>query len=126
MNEKAEILKGKDVAVLIPCYNEALTCGKVVDDFKEVLPLADIYVYDNNSTDDTAKIAKEHGAIVKFEKLKGKGRVVRSMFRDVNAKYFIMVDGDDTYPAQAAPKLLEPLVDGMADMCVGDRLSNGR
>ncbi|MCF0103997.1 MAG: glycosyltransferase, partial [Eggerthellaceae bacterium] len=97
----------------------------VVDDFKKQLPKADIYVYDNNSKDDTAKIAAEHGAIVKRETLQGKGRVVRSMFRDINAKYFIMVDGDDTYPAEHAQALLEPLLEGTADMCVGDRLSNG-
>ena len=97
------------IAVLIPCYNEAITIGKVVDDFKRVLPEADIYVYDNNSKDDTAKIAHEHGAIVKFEGRQGKGNVVRSMFRDIEADYYIMVDGDDTYPAEAAPELLKPL-----------------
>lgn len=97
------------VAVLIPCYNEAVTIGKVVDDFKRVLPDADIYVYDNNSKDGTADIAREHGAIVKFEGRQGKGNVVRSMFRDIDADYYLMVDGDDTYPAEAAPALLEPL-----------------
>ncbi|MCF0104627.1 MAG: glycosyltransferase, partial [Eggerthellaceae bacterium] len=124
-NETKEILEGKDVAVLIPCYNEELTIAKVIDDFKKQLPKADIYVYDNNSKDDTAKIAAEHGVIVKRETLQGKGRVVRSMFRDIDAKYFIMVDGDDTYPAEFAQDLLKPLLDGTADMCVGDRLSNG-
>ena len=113
------------VAVLIPCYNEAVTIGKVVDDFKRVLPDADIYVYDNNSKDGTADIAREHGAIVKFEGRQGKGNVVRSMFRDVDADYYLMVDGDDTYPAEAAPALLEPLRADRADMTVGDRLSNG-
>lgn len=113
------------VAVLIPCYNEAITIGKVVDDFKRVLPDADIYVYDNNSKDDTAKIAREHGAIVRFEGRQGKGNVVRSMFRDIEADYYIMVDGDDTYPAEAAPELLKPLMNDEADMTVGDRLSNG-
>lgn len=113
------------IAVLIPCYNEAITIGKVVDDFKRVLPEADIYVYDNNSKDDTAKIAHEHGAIVKFEGRQGKGNVVRSMFRDIEADYYIMVDGDDTYPAEAAPELLKPLREDRADMTVGDRLSNG-
>lgn len=113
------------VAVLIPCYNEAITIGKVVDDFKAVLPEANIYVYDNNSSDDTAKIALDHGAIVRFEPRQGKGNVVRSMFRDIDADYYIMVDGDDTYPAEAAIELLKPLEDGVADMTVGDRLSNG-
>ena len=113
------------VAVLIPCYNEAITIGKVIDDFKRVLPDADIYVYDNNSKDDTSKIAREHGAIVRFEGRQGKGNVVRSMFRDIEADYYIMVDGDDTYPAEAAPELLAPLMNDEADMTVGDRLSNG-
>lgn len=113
------------VAVLIPCYNEAVTIGKVVDDFKRVLPEADIYVYDNNSADDTAAIAADHGAIVRHEPRQGKGNVVRSMFRDIDADYYIMVDGDDTYPAEAAQDLLEPLRGGRADMTVGDRLSNG-
>lgn len=113
------------VAVLIPCYNEAITVGKVVDDFRSVLPDADIYVYDNNSTDDTAQIAKEHGAIVRHESRQGKGRVVRQMIRDIDADYYLLVDGDDTYPAEAASDLLQPLISGDADMCVGDRLSNG-
>lgn len=113
------------IAVLIPCYNEAVTIGKVVDDFKRVLPEADIYVYDNNSADDTAKIAREHGAVVKREPRQGKGNVVRQMFRDIDADYYIMVDGDDTYPAEAAPALIAPLAADEADMTVGDRLSNG-
>lgn len=113
------------VAVLIPCYNEAVTIGKVIDDFKRVLPDADIYVYDNNSKDETAAIAEEHGAIVRLEPRQGKGNVVRQMFREIDADYYIMVDGDDTYPAEAAPELLAPLVDDLADMTVGDRLSNG-
>lgn len=112
-------------AVLIPCYNEAVTIGKVVDDFKRVLPDADIYVYDNNSKDDTAAIAEDHGAIVRTEPRQGKGNVVRQMFREIDADYYIMVDGDDTYPAEAAPRLLEPLMNDTADMTVGDRLSNG-
>lgn len=114
-----------EIAVLIPCYNEAITIGKVVDDFKAALPEASIYVYDNNSTDGTAEIAKEHGAIVRHESRQGKGNVVRSMFRDVNAQYYLMVDGDDTYPAEAASDLLAPLIADEADMTVGDRLSNG-
>ena len=113
------------VAVLIPCYNEAVTIGKVIDDFKRVLPDADIYVYDNNSKDDTAAIAEDHGAIVRTEPRQGKGNVVRQMFREIDADYCIMVDGDDTYPAEAAPRLLEPLMNDTADMTVGDRLSNG-
>lgn len=113
------------VAVLIPCYNEAVTIGKVVDDFKRVLPDADIYVYDNNSKDGTADIAREHGAIVKFEGRQGKGNVVRSMFRDIDADYYLMVDGDDTYPAESARALCDPVIAGEADMTVGDRLSNG-
>ena len=113
------------VAVLIPCYYEAVTIGKVVDDFKRVLPDADIYVYDNNSKDDTAAIAEDHGAIVRTEPRQGKGNVVRQMFREIDADYYIMVDGDDTYPAEAAPRLLEPLMNDAADMTVGDRLSNG-
>lgn len=115
----------ESIAVLIPCYNEAVTIAKVVDDFKRELPEAAIYVYDNNSKDDTAKIAAEHGAIVRREPRQGKGNVVRSMFRDIDADYYIMVDGDDTYPAEAARDLIAPLAAGEADMTVGDRLSNG-
>lgn len=113
------------VAVLIPCYNEALTVAKVVDDFKNVLPHANIYVYDNNSSDNTAEIAREHDAIVVTEPRQGKGNVVRQMLRDIDADYYIMVDGDDTYPAEHAQDMLQPLIDGKADMVVGDRLSNG-
>jgi len=113
------------IAILIPCYNEEITIGKVIDDFKRVIPEADIYVYDNNSKDNTSKIAKEHGAIVKKEYRQGKGNVVRSMFRDVEADYYVMVDGDDTYPAEFVHKLIEPLFKGEADMTIGDRLSNG-
>lgn len=113
------------VAVLIPCYNEEITIGKVIDDFKVVLPDSDIYVYDNNCKDKTSEIALKHGAIVKREYRQGKGNVVRSMFRDIDADYYIMVDGDDTYPAEFAHKLLEPLIKGEADMTIGDRLSNG-
>ena len=113
------------VAVLIPCYNEEITIGKVIDDFKKDLPGADIYVYDNNSSDKTSEIAMSHGAIVRREYRQGKGNVVRSMFRDIDADYYIMVDGDDTYPAEFASKLLEPLISGEADMTIGDRLSNG-
>ena len=113
------------IAVLIPCYNEEITIAKVVDDFRRELPEAKIYVYDNNSSDNTAALAKQHGAIVRREPRQGKGNVVRSMFRDVDADYYIMVDGDDTYPAEAARALIAPLESGAADMTVGDRLSNG-
>ena len=111
------------VAVLIPCYNEAVTIGKVVDDFRRVLPEATVYVYDNNSSDGTGEIAREHGAVVRCERRQGKGNVVRQMMRDIDADYYLMVDGDDTYPAEAAPELLAPLVADEADMVVGDRLS---
>ena len=114
-----------DIAVLIPCYNEARTIAKVVNDFRSALPEAKIYVYDNNSTDGTGEIAESAGAFVRHEKRQGKGSVVRSMFRDIDADYYIMVDGDDTYPADAAPSLLNPLIKGEADMTVGDRISNG-
>lgn len=113
------------IAVLIPCYNEEITIAKVVDDFKAALPEADIYVYDNNSTDRTSELAREHGAIVRFEPRQGKGNVVRQMFRDIEADCYLMVDGDDTYPAESARSLCEPILAGHADMTVGDRLSNG-
>ncbi len=113
------------VAVIVPCYNESITIAKVVDDFHRVLPDATVYVYDNNSSDNTGAIAREHGAVVRCETRQGKGNVVRQMMRDIDADYYVMVDGDDTYPAEEAPKLLEPLFDNEADMVVGDRLSNG-
>lgn len=116
---------GEGVAVLIPCYNEAVTIAKVIDDFRRALPKATIYVYDNNSSDGTADIAFRNGAVVRKESRQGKGNVVRSMFREVNAEYYLMVDGDDTYPAEAASSLLAPLAAGEADMTVGDRLTNG-
>ena len=125
LKERMEECMQDTIAVLIPCYNEAVTIGKVVDDFKRVLPEADIYVYDNNSSDGTASIARDRGAIVRHESRQGKGNVVRQMFRDIDADYYIMVDGDDTYPAESARELLAPLMDGSADMTVGDRLSNG-
>ena len=113
------------VAVIIPCYNEAVTIAKVVADFRSALPGAPIYVYDNNSSDETAKLAKESGAIVRHEPRQGKGNVVRQMFRDIDADCYLMVDGDDTYPAEAAAALTAPILSGEADMTVGDRLSNG-
>lgn len=113
------------IAVLIPCYNEELTIEKVVKDFKKELPEADIYVYDNNSKDKTVEIAKNAGAIVRHEYKQGKGNVVRSMFRDIDADIYVMVDGDDTYPAEFVHELIKPIRDGQADMVIGDRLSNG-
>ncbi len=112
------------IALLIPCFNEAITIEKVIVDFKKELPSALIYVYDNNSSDKTAEIARKAGAIVKSEPLQGKGNVIRSMFRDINADIYIMVDGDDTYPADAIKELLLPLWEERADIVVGDRLSN--
>lgn len=113
------------MAVLIPCYNEELTIGKVINDFKRELPESDIYVYDNNSKDKTGEIAKANGAIVIKESRQGKGNVVRSMFRDIDADIYIMVDGDDTYPAEAVRELMQPILNNEADMVIGDRLSNG-
>lgn len=113
------------IAVLIPCYNEEITVEKVIKDFRKELPDADIYVYDNNSKDRTAEIAKANGAIVKHEYKQGKGNVVRSMFYDIEADIYVMVDGDDTYPAEFVHQLIEPVVEGRADMAIGDRLSNG-
>lgn len=111
-------------AVLIPCYNEAKTIKKVIIDFKKVLPHADIYVYDNNSTDNTDKIARDAGAFVKYEYKQGKGNVVRSMFREIEADCYIMVDGDDTYPAEPAIEFEKLILNGEADMVIGDRLSS--
>lgn len=122
--ETAPTAKGH-VAVLIPCYNEELTVGEVIDDFRQVLPGASIYVYDNNSSDRTAQVAREHGAQVRFEPRQGKGVTVRQMFRDIEADCYLLVDGDSTYPADAAPALINPILAGEADMTVGDRLSNG-
>ena len=117
--------RGEGVAVLVPCYNEAPTIARVVADFRAALPEATIYVYDNNSTDGTADIAAAAGAVVRREFRQGKGNVVRSMFRDIDAEYYLMVDGDDTYPAEAAGDLIAPLAADEADMTVGDRISNG-
>jgi len=114
----------KKIAVLIPCYNESKTIEKVVKDYKKVLPDADIYVYDNNSTDDTDKIAKKAGAIVCYEYRQGKGNVIRTMFRDIDADCYLMIDGDDTYPAESAKMMCNLILEGRADMVVGDRLSS--
>lgn len=114
----------KKVAVLIPCYNEEKTVQKVVEDYRRVLPQADIYVYDNNSTDRTAELAAQAGAIVKREYRQGKGNVIRSMFRQIDADCYLMIDGDDTYPAEPAPEMVRMILDGEADMVNGDRLSS--
>lgn len=110
------------IAVLIPCYNEALTIGKVVADARRYLPEATIYVYDNNSSDDTAKIAKEAGAIVRHETRQGKGNVIRSMFHEVDALCYIMVDGDDTYGLETASEMARRVLEDHEDMVIGDRL----
>lgn len=112
------------IAVLIPCYNEAATIRKVVSDFRRELPESVIYVYDNNSTDGTAEIAKAAGAVVRFEHQQGKGNVIRRMFREIDAECYIMTDGDDTYPADAAPAMVSKILERKTDMVVGDRLSS--
>ena len=112
------------IAVLIPCYNESKTIRKVVTDFKKVLPEAVVYVYDNNSTDHTDEIAREAGAVVRYEYQQGKGNVIRRMFREIDAECYIMADGDDTYPAEFAPEMAEKVLNKKVDMVVGDRLSS--
>ncbi len=112
------------IAVLIPCYNEEKTIGKVVADTKEALPEAVIYVYDNNSTDKTVEIAEAAGAIVRHEYKQGKGNVIRRMFREIDAECYLMIDGDDTYPLQNAPEMVDLVLNHQADMVVGDRLSS--
>lgn len=112
------------IAVLIPCYDEAQTIEKVVKDFKKELPKADIYVYDNNSKDNTAEIAEKAGAIVRHEYMQGKGNVIRRMFREIDADCYLMVDGDDTYPAKHAKVMCDLVLEGKAEMVVGDRLSS--
>lgn len=112
------------IAVLIPCYNEAQTIGKVVSDFKRELPEAVVYVYDNNSKDHTDEIARAAGAVVRYEHQQGKGNVVRRMFQEIDAECYIMADGDDTYPAENARALVCPVLEEQADMVVGDRLSS--
>ena len=113
-----------EIAVLIPCFNEEITVGKVVRDFKRALPQATVYVYDNNSTDKTVEKAKEAGAIVRYEYQQGKGNVVRRMFQEIEAQCYILVDADDTYPASEAAKMTERVLKYHADMVVGDRLSS--
>ncbi|MDR5588255.1 glycosyltransferase family 2 protein [Clostridium aquiflavi] len=112
------------IAVLIPCYNESKTIEKVVRDFKNSLPEATIYVYDNNSTDNTAELAEKSGAIVKYEYKQGKGQVIRSMFAEIDAECYLMIDGDDTYPAENAKEMIDIILNKKADMVIGDRLSS--
>lgn len=112
------------IAVLIPCYNEEKTITKVVTDAKNALPEATVYVYDNNSTDNSAKLANEAGAVVRKEPLQGKGNVIRRMFREIEAECYIMLDGDDTYPIENAPEMARLVLEDKADMVVGDRLSS--
>lgn len=112
------------IAVLIPCYNEGENIEKVVSDWRRELPEATVYVYDNNSTDGTAEIARQAGAVVRYEPMQGKGNVVRRMFQDIDASCYIMVDGDDTYPAEEGSAMAREVLEGQADMVVGDRLSS--
>lgn len=112
------------IAVLIPCYNESQTIAKVVADYRAALPQADIYVYDNNSTDGTDTIASGAGALVRYEYRQGKGNVIRTMFRDIEADCYLMIDGDDTYPAEHAAEMCALVLEGKADMVIGDRLSS--
>lgn len=112
------------IAVLLPCYNEAQTIAKVVSDWKAVLPEATVYVYDNNSSDGTDQIAREAGAVVRYEPAQGKGNVIRRMFREIDAECYLMVDGDDTYPAEAGPEMAAQVLAHKADMVIGDRLSS--
>ena len=112
------------IAVLIPCYNESKTVEKVVTDFRRVLPDATVYVYDNNSTDGTAELAAKAGAVVRHEYQQGKGNVMRRMFREIDAEAYVLVDGDDTYPAEAAPEMVAAVTNRQADMVVGDWLSS--
>ena len=112
------------IAVLIPCYNESKTIKKVIEDFKTELPEATIYVYDNNSSDGTAEIAKSAGAVVRYEKAQGKGNVIKRMFREIDAKCYIMTDGDDTYPAESAKEMVKYVLEDNVDMVIGDRLSS--
>lgn len=112
------------IAVLIPCYNEEKTVGKVVSDFKKHLPQATIYVYDNNSSDKTVQMAQEAGAIVRYEHKQGKGNVIQRMFREIDAECYLMIDGDDTYPADCAEEMVKLVLEKQVDMVVGDRLSS--
>ena len=124
MKKEIEEKKNKKIAVLIPCYNESKTIEKVVKDYKSVLPEADIYVYDNNSKDKTDEIARKAGAIVRYEYRQGKGNVIRTMFREIDADCYLMIDGDDTYPKENAREMCNLVLNGKADMVIGDRLSS--
>ena len=112
------------IAVLVPCYNESKTIKKVVEDYKKALPEADIFVYDNNSTDNSVSLAEQAGAIVRYEYCQGKGNVIRRMFREIDAEAYIIVDADDTYPAEDAPEMVRLILEQHADMVIGDRLSS--
>jgi len=112
------------IAVLIPCYNEAKSIAKVVTDYRAALPEAEIFVYDNNSTDNTDEIARAAGATVRYERRQGKGNVIRTMFREIDADAYLMIDGDDTYPAENARAMVDLVLEQKADMVVGDRLSS--
>ena len=112
------------IAVLIPCYNESQTIAKVVRDYRQALPEATIYVYDNNSSDGTDEIARAAGAVVRYERRQGKGNVIRTMFREIDADCYLMIDGDDTYPAENAREMCDAVLTGGADMVIGDRLSS--
>ena len=120
----ADDRKRGTIAILIPCYNEAQTIGKVIEDYHKALPEADIFVYDNNSTDGTAELARAAGAIVRHEYRQGKGNVIRSMFREIDADCYLMIDGDDTYPAEYAEKMCDMVFSQQVDMVIGDRLSS--
>ena len=131
MNESSPFAAAKSdrvwiprIAVLVPCHNEAVAISKVVADFHAALPEATVYVYDNNSTDDTAAVARSAGAVVRREKLQGKGHVIRRMFADVEADIYVLVDGDDTYDASSAPEMLRGLIEDGLDMVVGTRVSD--
>lgn len=112
------------IAVLIPCYNESMTIKKVIEEFREALPESDIYIYDNNSEDHTDVFAREAGAIVRYERRQGKGNVIRTMFREIQADCYLIVDGDDTYPAASAREMADLVLNEKADMVIGDRLSS--
>ncbi len=117
-------MKKDKIAILIPCYNESKTIQKVIKDFKKVLPHSKIYVYDNNSTDKTDELAKKQGAIVRYEYKQGKGNVIKTMLREIDAKCYLIVDGDDTYPADVAKEMCDCILSKKADMVIGDRLSS--
>ena len=117
-------MKKQKIAVIIPCYNEETTIEKVVNDYKKALPDADIYIYDNNSTDKTVEKAKKAGAIIRYEYKQGKGNVIKTMFKEIDADCYLMIDGDDTYPAKHAKEMCDLILEGKADMVIGDRLSS--